>query len=256
MKSDLKRSLEFLGFSEEEIRIYLVCLEFGPIAVSGVSRLTKIGRVNAYHHIDKLKEKGLLTLSQKEKVKHYSATNPEVLRNQEKERMNLVEGILPQLMSLSIKNPKKPKIQFFEGRAGIQNIFDQMLVLENAEVVSFSNFERLAKFAPDFLKSHFKSRQEKKIKTRFISSRKSGGENFQKEIFPEDFEERLLEIFLLSSKEFHFESEITIFSNSIAIMDLDEDHPIGVLIENPELYRTQKAIFDLAWLGATSFITQ
>jgi len=39
-------------------------------------------------------------------------------------------------------------------------------------------------------------------------------------------------------------------------MNLNEKNPIGVLIENTELFRTQKAIFDLAWLGATSFITQ
>ncbi len=253
---NLESSLKFLGFSQEETNIYLTCLKFGPIAVSGISRLTKIGRVNCYHHIEKLRDKGFLSLSQKEKVKHYSATNPEILRNQEKERMNLVENILPQLMSLNIKNSRKPKIQFFEGETGIQNIFNQMLLNKNSEVVSFSNFKLLSEFSPNFLKTHFLSRQKNNIKTRFISSRETGVENFQKDFFPENFKEDLLEIFLISQKEFLFESEITIFADSIAIMDLNQTQPIGVLIENPELYRTQKAIFDLAWLGATSFITQ
>ena len=131
-----------------------------------------------------------------------------------------------------------------------------MISTQNSEIVSFSNFKLLSQFSPNFLKNHFIEREKNNIKTRFISSRETGVENFQKEFFSEDFDEKLLEIFLISQKEFLFESEITIFSDSIAIMDLNQTQPIGVLIENPELYRTQKAIFDLAWLGATSFITQ
>ena len=72
---------------------------------------------------------------------------------------------------------------------------------------------------------------------------------------PKNFPQKLSEIFLISPEEFQFASEITIFSGSIAILNLHESNPVGILIENAELYKTQKAIFDLAWLGATSFIT-
>jgi hypothetical protein len=75
------------------------------------------------------------------------------------------------------------------------------------------------------------------------------------EFLAANLDQKLLEIFLISPKEFYFESEISIFAGSIAIMNLQEKNPVGVLIQTPELYRTQKAIFDLAWLGATSFVT-
>ena len=80
-------------------------------------------------------------------------------------------------------------------------------------------------------------------------------QNFRSDFFPVNFDVRLLEIFLISPHEFQFESDIVIFPGSIAIMNLDEQQPIGALVQSEELYRTQKAIFDLAWLGATSFIT-
>ncbi len=131
-----------------------------------------------------------------------------------------------------------------------------MTEIRESEIVSFSNFERLGNFLPDFLPSHFEKRLERKIKTRFISPKSAKAETFCDQFFPKEYNEALLEVFLISPDEFNFDSEITIFAGSIAILNLNEENPIGILVENPELFHTQKAIFDLAWLGATSFITQ
>jgi len=131
-----------------------------------------------------------------------------------------------------------------------------MTEIRESEIVSFSNFERLGNFLPDFLSSHFEKRLERKIKTRFILLRSAKAETFCDQFFPKEYNEALLEVFLISPDEFNFDSEITIFAGSIAILNLNEENPIGILVENPELFHTQKAIFDLAWLGTTSFITQ
>lgn len=252
----LEKNLKDLGLSSEEIRIYLALLEFGTSSVAGISRLTKIGRINCYHHIEKLLKKGFIRRSEKSKIAQFSAENPRVFINRQMEKLNLAKDLVPELLALSSQNPRKPRIQFFEGKAGIKNIFDQMLEHAGGEIVSFSNFEKLSSFLPEFLPHHFEERLEQKIKTRFISPRTKTAEEFQVRFFPKKFDERLLEIFLISSEEFYFDSDISIFGGSIAIMNLSEENPVGVLIENPELFRTQKTIFDLAWLGATSFITQ
>jgi len=248
--------LKFLGLDEEEIQIYLTLSEYGALSVSRISGITKIGRINCYHYTEKLQEKGLIRLSQKSKVMHFSADTPKVFINREIERLNLAREVVPEIMAIAAQSPGKPKIQFFEGKRGLQNIFDQMLELRGGEIVSFSNFDELGTFMPGFLKNHFKARLDQNIKTRFISPRTEFSEGFAKQFFPKDFDQKLLEIFLISPDEFYFDSDISIFGGSIAIMNLNEKNPIGVLIENTELFRTQKAIFDLAWLGATSFITQ
>lgn len=251
----LETKLRFLGLQPEEIKIYLNLLQFGTSSVAQVSRLTKIGRVNCYHHIEKLLNKGLISQSQKSKIKAFTAENPKIFLNQAKEKVNVAEELIPELMAMSAHDSRKPKIQFFEGKNGIRNIFTSMTEQRNGEVVSFSNFDRLNDFLPDFLPEHFSDRAKKNIKTRFIAPWTETAESFQAKFFPADLNQKLLEIFLISPKEFHFESEISIFAGSIAIMNLQEKNPVGVLIQNPELYRTQKAIFDLAWLGATSFVT-
>ena len=137
------------------------------------------------------------------------------------------------------------------------NIFERFLRSDVKEMVSFSNFEKLSEFFENksFLEKHFEQRFKKGIKTRFISPRNDLAENFIDTFFRKHLSDGLVEVFLISPEEFYFDSEITIFDNSISIINLNKKSPVGVLIENKELYQTQKAIFDLAWLGATSFIT-
>lgn len=258
MKSNLQKSLEFLDLKKEEIKIYLCCLEFGNLAISSISRITKIGRVNCYHHVEKLASKWYLISSKKSWTSIYSAEKPQIFLNKEKERLNLIENIMPDLMSISSNTPNKPNISFFEWVEWIKNIFTKLELLENTEIVSFSNFSKLTDFFEDktFLQNHFKSRLQNNIKTRFISPRDEKSDNFVETFFPSDFNKHLLEVFLISSNQFFFESEITIFEDSIAILNLTKENPVWVLIHNKNLYKTQKTIFDLAWLGATSFITR
>lgn len=252
----LSYTLQSLGFSPEESDIYLACLEFGDLPISTISRLTKIGRINCYHYTQKLVDKGYLSISTQKKVKHFSASNPRILINKEKEKLNLAEQILPEMLAIAAKTPQRPKIQFFEDTTGIEKIFAKMIEIPNSEVVSFSNTEMLKYLPTGFLQNHFSVRQEKEIKTRLIIPVVSDFEEVQQSFFPRNFPEHLLEIFQVSPRDFSFASEISIFSGNIAIFSLSEKNAQGVLIENPELYQTQKAIFDLAWLGATSFITQ
>ena len=256
MKDKLLKSLEFLGLKKEEIKIYLCCLEFWNLAISSISRITKIGRVNCYHYVEKLVFKWYLISSKKSWTNIYSAEKPQIFLNKEKERLNLVENIMPDLMSISSNTPNKPNISFFEWEEWIKNIFNKLELLKDSEIVSFSNFSKLTDFFEDkdFLQKHFKSRLENNIKTRFISPRDDKSDNFVSSFFPKDFDKNLLEVFLISSQEFFFESEITIFDNHIAIINITKENPVWVIIENKSLYKTQKAIFDLAWLGATSFI--
>lgn len=255
---NIEKSLQFLWLKKEEIQIYLCLLEFWSMATSNISRITKIWRVNCYHYIEKLIKWWYLSVSQKSWAKVFSAENPNIFLNKEKERLNVINEIIPDLLNLSSKSPNKPKIQFFEWKAWIKNIFNKLNEKENTEIVSFSNFEKLTMFfnEDNFLRNHFEERVKKDIKTRFISPRNETAENFVETFFPDTFETKLLEVFLISQKEFYFESEITIFNWSIAIINLTLENPVWVLIENESLYKTQKTIFWLAWLGATSFITR
>ena len=234
----------------------MACLKFGNSSAAQISRATKIARVNCYFYIEKLLKKGILSESKKNGVKIFLPANPRFLVNREIEKLNIAREILPQLLAFSAENQRAPRIQFFEKKIGIKNIFEKMLENSTGEIVSFSNFEKLTKFFVDenFLQNHFEMRFIKKIKSRFISPRSFYAEKFCDNFFEKKFDKNLLEIFLVSPEKFFFESEISIFDGAIAILNFDKKNPLGILVENEKLFRTQKAIFDLAWLGATGFV--
>jgi sugar-specific transcriptional regulator TrmB len=252
----IESKLQFLGLLPEETKIYLTLLKYGTSSVAVISRITDIGRVNCYHYIDKLLAKGLITQSQKSKIKQFTAENPRIFINKSQEKLNIATDLIPELLAISSSSGEKPKIQIFEGWDGVKNIFHKMVEVESREIVSFSNFDKLSELLPEFLPEHFAKRLEKEIKTRFISPWTKEAEKFRGKFFPSEMDTKLLEIFLISQNEFFFDSEISVFGGVVAIINLNRKNPVGVIIENPEIFRTQKAIFDLAWLGATSFISQ
>lgn len=197
----------------------------------------------------------------KSEVKHFFAENPKVILNKQQEKINIAQNILPEMLAMASNNPQKPEIQFFEGISGIQKIMDKMKEIPNTEIVSFSNFPVLENLPEKFLKAHFASRESQNIKTRFITPLSDKSQKFQEKYLrfhstPESA--NLIETFFISPDQCNFSSEISIFSGSVAIFSLSQknpEHSQGVLIENPEIFHTQKVIFDLAWLGANSFVT-
>lgn len=251
----LHAKLIALGFTKEESLLYVTLLQYGTQPASALARITGTGRVNTYHHLQKLIKKSLVISSKRKGVLHYTAEPPRAILNDQIIRVKTAEEILPELTALSTEDTRKPKIELREGKEGIKKIFDAMLEQRGGEIVSFSNFEKLEAFLPNYLQDHFQERIKRKIKTRFITPRVEKAEAFVPKFFPSEYDKSLVETFFISPEETSFESDISIFNGFIAILNLNQESPVGVLIENPQLYHTQKAIFDLAWLGATSFIT-
>ena len=74
--------------------------------------------------------------------------------------------------------------------------------------------------------------------------------------FPHYKQSSLLEILFVNPGEFPFKNDIAIYEDKVAIMSLSKDEIISILIENKNVADTMKAVFDLSWLGATSFIAR
>ena len=62
---DLKKTLEFIGFSEKEVLVYLALLELGKGTVTQISRKAGINRPTGYHVLNSLALKELVKISGK-----------------------------------------------------------------------------------------------------------------------------------------------------------------------------------------------
>ena len=50
----IETKLKALDLNDDESNIYLMLLKFGSSNVASIARITKIPRINCYHHLEKL----------------------------------------------------------------------------------------------------------------------------------------------------------------------------------------------------------
>jgi HTH-type transcriptional regulator, sugar sensing transcriptional regulator len=251
----MQDQLQTLGLSKEEAKVYIALLELGTAVASTVAMKAKVPRVNCYHTLDNLIKKGLVTSYTQNKIKRFTAENPQILANQQQENINRAQQVIPQLLSITNSLAYKPKIHFFEGLEGIKSIYNEAAETED-ELLGYTDLKALPQLFPDFLKEHCKEKVQNKVKTRIISPSSPEARSFLQDYYPKNFDHNLIEIFFVNPEEFQFQNDIMIYENKVAIASLNPDELIGIIIESPVYAKTEKSIFGLAWLGATAFVAR
>jgi HTH-type transcriptional regulator, sugar sensing transcriptional regulator len=244
---------ELLGLSEVEGKVYLALLELGGGYVSLVARVSKLPRVNCYHTLEKLSEKGLVNYITKDKVRYFSPEPPQKIVSILENRVQYAKKALPELMSITNTLAMKPKIKYYEGMEGVRNILDDTLTAKK-ELVGYSNLKFFAELFGDYIKTYASTKMQKNLKTRIICPSSDEAFAYVKKYYPKNFPPELIEILFVNPKEFWFENEILMYDDKVAVISLNKDELNGMIFESPVYARSQRAIFNLAWLGASSFI--
>jgi len=245
-----------LGLSSEEARVYLALLELGSAYVSTIAKKAKVQRVACYHTLDKLVKKGLISKVMKNKIQSYSVESPRILVHQAEERLHQAQELLPQLLSMTNSLAYKPKIQYYEGAEGIKNIFEDTLEAQG-ELLGYTNLAELPRVLPEaYIKEYAQKKVSRKLKTRMLSPLSKKALRYTKSFYPKGYDERLVEILFINPKAFLFEYEINIYDDRVSLVSLNPKEVMGLIIESPVYAKTQRAIFNLAWLGATSFVAR
>lgn len=244
-----------LGLSREEAKIYLTVLELGGSFASTIASKAGTPRVNCYYVLENLRKKGLITANLKGNTKFFIAEPPQVLVNKTEENYQKAKSLLPDLLALTKASDYKPAMRSYEGLDGIKTIFEQMLTAKS-EVIGYTNLKALGELLPDFLPGYFKKLVKNKVKLRLISPSSKEGREFTQNFFPKNFPRELVEILFVNPDEFSFENQIAIYDSSVSIVSLNPDEKIGVMLGSEVYARTQKAVFNLSWLGATAFAAQ
>ncbi len=242
-----------LGLTETEGKVYLALLELGGGFVSTIARRAQLPRVNCYHTLSNLVNKGLVSSIARDRGQYFTSEPPQVIVNTLEEKARYAKKILPELLSITNALALKPKIKYFEGMEGLRNILDDTLTAEK-DLLGYSNLKAFAQLFGDYIPIYAAKRMAKKIKTRIICPSSAEAFTYTKKFYPKNYPADLLEILFVNPKEFWFEHEILIYGNKVAIISLDPDEQVGILFESSVYANSQRAIFNLAWLGASSFI--
>ena len=240
-KEKITSLLRSLGFNDAEISVYLYLLERATsLSVTDIARGTGSHRPVVYKALDRLQEKGLITVQPKGKRKHYRAEHPDKLRQVYQDLQFDLEETLPDLEEMYQAPEEKPIVKFYEGKEGITSIYNDIVnTLKRGGVMyrysSTNDINSSQKYLP---KDYRKKRDNKNIERYVIrnegtNEQKSPDLNRNTKVVPQDFD-------LFDQNIIQF-----IYDSKVAIVDMNTE--TSFVIENEKFATFQERIFSLLY---------
>ncbi len=246
------QSLQKIGLSDKEAVIYLTSLEMGPSTILEISKQSKIKRPTVHIIVENFIKKGLASSFEKGKKRYFSVESPERLlsifnirKKEIEEQEREFTTFLPELKQIFASGlvGGKPVVRYFEGKAGIEAIIEDIIQTKAKVTREFTSLDNAYEYFPPKPGDHREKVAKVLQETRVIYTSKKGP------ILPKQ-QGPLTSLFVPPS-DFPFSCDITSYNNKVAIIAYGKDIS-GVLLENEEMAKTINSIFELAWKGGTN----
>lgn len=247
-------TLEKIGFSDKEAKVYMQLIRLGPQPVSVISEKAEINRTTTYDVIGELTKRGLISSIQKAGITYFKALDPKELLNYlEREKVEHVkelekqqkeiQAILPALISLENPESTKPKVAFYEGEKGLRQAYEDTLT-SSETILAYANVEDMHKGLPNFFPEYYKRRAvEKKIHIKCIAP----DNKISKERHRHDKKENR-EMLLIPTKDYDFSPEVNIYDDKVLYASWREK--MAIIIKSKEIADFHKQMYKLCWKQA------
>jgi len=161
------QDLKEAGLTNNESKVYLALIDLGPSLAGQISRKTGLHRRTVYDTTEMLIKKGLIGYILKNNRRLFQASNPERILEILEEKQNLLQPLVSELTNKFTKTKTKEETNFYKGKEGLKNIFQDQLSYK--EVLILGASPKAYEVLEFYFKWYDKARKEKKIKTRIIA---------------------------------------------------------------------------------------
>jgi sugar-specific transcriptional regulator TrmB len=251
MKNNFVSVIEDAGLSPLEAKLYGGLLEIKEGTMTDLAKQAGIKRSSGYNTIGRLETLGLISKIIRGKRTYYSAIHPRRLLQIATLRQKQIEENLPKMVGAYFGEGEKPKIQMFESMDAVRDVYKEAFerLKSGEELCIFTNIGRVIEQFPEVpaafkkivgtivYKSHVRE---------LILGDDAGYEYAQniRQKLGKGYQLRL------SGKNLPFgDNEQFVFKDKIIYFSLQKNIFV-VVIENEDLAKTQKAMFEMAWNNA------
>jgi len=234
----LEETLIKTGLDEKETKVYLALLDLGNEKVQAIAKKAGIKRPTAYVVLEQLYAKNFVIKTYHNKKVYYSAEKPDILLRSMREKFNLLEQTMPLLQARMATSKIKPKIRIYEGRMGIEQVYDE--IYKSAAVSFFGSIKNLSEEfvgRVDKLKEIIKSND---IYVRDLLTQDPKDIDFGMAAIGQHYEGRVV------PKDFDLLIDGAIYGDQVAILSIKKEL-FAVVIESAEVAGTFRSLFELAW---------
>jgi len=193
----MKEALKGIGLTDSEIKVYLALLDLGDSTRGDIVNKSGVSGSKVYDLLEKLQEKGLVSIYLQDNIKHFKPVNPEQILNylsDKKEEVihmeDEVKSILPQLLAQFNAHKGEQEVELLTGLKGMEIIFrEQVEILKKGEicyVIGGTRGIQEEAITAFFQKIHL-LREKKGIKTKMLYNliqKENISQAFSKKLYP------------------------------------------------------------------------
>ena len=244
----LQSALENIGLHEKQTAVLGVLLESGsPMYVSAIARAAKLNRTTVYDVLKELSAKGLASQVKKEGAVRYQAIAAELLPAYVERRREALEEskrqlaeIVPQIKLLRSKGKALPKVQFFEGKEGVMQAYEDTLENNKEKILrDITGIDAVfSTFDAGWIEYYLNKRTRLGIRCTDLVPDTAWGRKSA-----DDDKKYIRETKFLPAK-FGFGAEVSIYDNKVGIFSYAQENPVAVIIEDDTISDMMKSLFD------------
>lgn len=239
--TNLIPSLEKLGLTSQEARLYLALLQFGKSPVGAIASESGLHREVVYTGLAKLQAQGLVQSLEKKKIRHYQALHPQELLKKAERKFELAKAILPQLKARFSQPPLSVRI--FEGAEGFeetqQDILDSLKDGEEYCVIGASG-ERWYLLTLPFYRKYRKKSLERGITMKMVTVQEEAKKILEYE--PSEF----CTLRILPKGFASVPSDTTVYADKILIEVVGEE-PVTIQLQSKAISQSYREYFKALW---------
>ncbi|MDD5132881.1 MAG: helix-turn-helix domain-containing protein [Candidatus Nanoarchaeia archaeon] len=233
-----EEQLKELGLTDNEVKIYLLLLEYGMMNPFEISQKLGLHRGYIYDALERMQEKEVVNSILKNNKKYFQATNPENLVELLKLKLENFQKIVPDLMRIIKLKKEETKVELHKGerayRILLKDIISSLKNNDEVYLIGIDEGTLLKEVEPIYLKQYLNVIKSKNIKEKIII--KKGYKQLK------NYNIKYKEL----DEKYIGKTAQIIYNNKIAIFIMGTPYYL-IIIENKEVAETYKKQFDLLW---------
>ena len=237
--NELVESLQRIGLSDKEAKIYLALLKIGDATVKNIASEADVKRPTTYLILEELRKKGLLLKIPHTKKAIYRAKSPDDLHSFAVENIETLERVLPKIESITgERNPVKTL--YFEGLQGLKDALNyKNKETENKTMTVFwAKLDKVSKPVLEIFKKSHNALIKNKVTVTGITPEDETGNEFR-ESYPAD----LYKVTTLPKNEYSSDISLEVVENFLRIINGVEMK--AVIIEDKSVADSMRQIFNI-----------
>lgn len=243
----IKPALQKIGLTDGEIRVYLALLELGSSSTGKITKKSGISGSKVYEVLDRLAQKGLVSFTIKNEVRHFEAASPNRILGYLDERKSEIDqekaeilAVIPQLI-LKQQNAPSSHAKIYTGWEGMKTVNEDIITaLTKGEEWLEMGLSTQPKQWENYFNKKQNIRAQKGIIHKSILSQEYQTLYKARKDLPNTFYR-----FLPKGLAMPISTEI--YKNKVAIFILLQEDPLVILIESEVVAEGFRKYFNLLW---------